>query len=159
MHPGDQPLAGAEGVDDGPLDAAYPPDTFALERAWVLDSPAQLSPLRTAVLAAIAGDGTAAETLDEVAENMVLIASELATNALKYGLPPTVVSLLQHDGSYLLDVADHDLDTAPFVAGDRPAGHGGLGMHIAQRLAQDVGWYATDTAKHVWAMLPVRPTA
>jgi hypothetical protein len=32
-------------------------------------------------------------------------------------------------------------------------------MHIAQRLAQDVGWYATDTAKHVWAMLPVPPTA
>jgi serine/threonine-protein kinase RsbW len=141
------------GAFDGP-----PPETFELARSWTIDSSRQLSALRSAISEAMTG-GAAEDVpepeLDAVAENMVLIASELATNALKYGMPPTVVRLLRHDATFLLDVADHDPCTTPYVAGDRPAGDGGLGLHIAQRLAQDVGWYATDTAKHVWAMLPV----
>jgi serine/threonine-protein kinase RsbW len=155
MHLGDDPTAGDT---DQPLVAAYPPDTFALERSWVLDSPQQLSPLRTAILAAVAGDGPAAgasaAALDEVAENMVLIASELATNALKYAYPPTVVSLLRDGDTFLLDVEDHTPETAPYVATGRPEGHGGLGLQIARRLAFDVGWYAKGLEKHVWAILP-----
>jgi anti-sigma regulatory factor (Ser/Thr protein kinase) len=141
-------------VDDGPLVASLPPDTFALERAWVLDSPEQLSPLRTAILTAIAGHGTAAEALDEAAENLVLIASELATNALRYAYPPTVVRLLRDGSAFLLDVEDHSPGTAPYVAVGRPEGHGGLGLQIASSLADGVGWYTQGTAKHVWAILP-----
>lgn len=38
---------------------------------------------------------------------MILLASELASNALEHGRPPTIVTL-GHDGTcYLLDVADH----------------------------------------------------
>jgi serine/threonine-protein kinase RsbW len=153
MHRDDELPLGA-GEDHEPLAATRPPDTFTLERAWVLDSPEQLSPLRTAILAAIAGDSTAPGALDEVAEDMVLIASELATNALKYAYPPTVVRLLRDGSTFLLDVEDHAPGTTPYVAVGRPEGHGGLGLQIARRLACDFGWYAKGTAKHVWAMLP-----
>ena len=153
MHPADEFLT-TDVQDDG-LAAARPPETFLLERAWVLDSPEQLSALRTAILATIAGDGSVAGALDEVADNMVLIASELATNALKYAYPPTVVRVLREGNTYLLDVEDHAPDTAPYVASGRPQGHGGLGLQIARRLALDVGWYTNDSAKHVWAILPV----
>ncbi|GAA2722471.1 ATP-binding protein [Cellulomonas aerilata] len=143
---------GATGA--APLEAAHPPETYVLERAWVLDSPEQLSALRSALMTAIAGGDSVPSSLDEAAENMVLIASELATNALKYAYPPTVVRLLREGSSYLLDVTDHAAGTAPYVAVGRPEGQGGLGLQIAQRLAYDVGWYAKGTEKHVWAILP-----
>ena len=144
-------------TDDQHLAAARPPEAFVLERAWILDSPEQLSPLRTAIAAAIAGDGGAPPAaLDEVAEVMVLIASELATNALKYAYPPTVVRLLRNDtNAFLLDVEDHAPGAAPYLAVGRPEGQGGLGLQIARRLAWDVGWYANGAEKHVWAMLPI----
>jgi len=142
-----------DGADEKLL-SSLPPDKFTLARSWTLDSSQELSALRSALLRAMADEADEpAEELGEIAENMVLIASELATNALKYGIPPTVVRLLRDDGTFLLDVVDHDLSTTPYMAGERPAGHGGLGMHIAQQLAQDIGWYATGDAKHVWAVL------
>jgi anti-sigma regulatory factor (Ser/Thr protein kinase) len=153
MHSADD-FVSAPAAEDLCLLPTHPPSTFVLERAWVLDSPEQLSALRAAILAVIAGDGSTVGALDDIAENMVLIASELATNALKYAYPPTVVSVLREDDTYLLDVADHAPATAPYVAMGRPAGHGGLGMQIARRLALDVGWYANGAAKHVWAILP-----
>ena len=153
MHTADESLSDTE-ADGERLLPAQPPSTFMLERAWVLDSPEQLSPLRKAILATIAGDGSAAGALDDVAENMVLIASELATNALRYAYPPTVVRVLRDGNAYLLDVEDHAPDTVPDLATGRPEGEGGLGMQIARRLALDVGWYAQGSAKHVWAILP-----
>ena len=153
MRPADDPVSRAD-VDDDRLLAAHPPTTFTLERAWVLDSLEQLSPLRTAILAAVAGDAGPAAALHEVGEDMVLIASELAANALKYAYPPTVVRLLRDRDAYLLDVEDHAPGAEPYVAVGRPDGHGGLGLQIARRLARDVGWYANGSEKHVWAVLP-----
>jgi serine/threonine-protein kinase RsbW len=143
------------GEGDAPLVSAPPPDTFRLERSWVLDSPEQLSALRTSILMVVTRDDVAPpEALDDVAESMVLIASELATNALKYAYPPTVVRLLREGDTYLLDVADRAPGTAPYVAVGRPEGQGGLGLQIARRLACDVGWYADGDEKHVWAIVP-----
>jgi serine/threonine-protein kinase RsbW len=67
------------------------------------------------------------------------------------------VQLLRRDDTYLLDVADHDLSTTPYLAGARAPGQGGFGLQIARRLAVDVGWYAGDLTKHVWARFPVAP--
>lgn len=156
MHLGDE-LAG-DGAGDDRLVEGAPPSTFALERAWVLDSPEQLSTLRASILGAItADDPTGSGALDEVAEDMVLIASELATNALRYAYPPTVVRLLRKGIAFLLDVEDHAPGAAPYVAAGRAEGNGGLGLQIARRLARDVGWYANGMEKHVWAVLPGPP--
>jgi serine/threonine-protein kinase RsbW len=149
------------GTDDGQTDdglpSSTPPGDFVLERTWVLDSLHQLAQLRAGIVDAIATEGWSGplpKDLDRVPHTMVLVASELATNGLRHGIPPTTVRLLRSGGSYLLDVADHDLGTAPYIAEGRPPGHGGFGLQIARRLALDVGWYATDTTKHVWATFP-----
>jgi serine/threonine-protein kinase RsbW len=139
------------------LSSSRPPEAFRPRKRWVLDTTDELSALRVAILAElVAESGNPATVLDDVADNMLLIATELATNAFKYGLPPTEVHLLHTDHVYLLDITDHDADTVPYVAGDRAAGAGGFGLRIAQRLALEVGWYAEDGVKHVWAVLPER---
>ena len=73
------------------------------------------------------------QLLDGIASNLVLVASELATNAIRHGRPPTIVELLQDDTRFLLTVADHDLGSEPRIAGDRPPGDGGFGLQIARR--------------------------
>jgi two-component sensor histidine kinase len=92
--------------------------------------------------------------LGDLFDRMAVVATELATNALRHGLPPTVVRLLRDEDRLILDVADHDLGAAPKVEPDRPLGDGGLGMQLAQTFAIDLGWYATDATKHVWASFP-----
>lgn len=140
---------------DDELSSSRPPDAFRPLRRWVLDTTDELSALRAAILAELVSEsGNPATVLDEVADNMLLIATELATNAFRYGLPPTEVRLLHTDHAYLLDIADQDADTVPYVAGAREPGAGGFGLRIAQRLALDVGWYVEDGVKHVWAVLP-----
>ena len=142
-------------TDEG-LASSRPPVTFAPVRTWVIETVRELSELRAQILAEVGPPGTDPATeLNSVAHHMVLVASELATNALRHGIPPTIVRLLRDGGTYLLDVADHDLGTTPYIAGSRPPGQGGFGLQIARRLAVDVGWYATATTKHVWARFPV----
>ena len=148
--------SGGNGESDEGLASSRPPASFRPVHTWVVDSVRGLSELRAQILAAVTPRGqTPALELDSVAHHMVLVASELATNALRHGIPPTIVQLLRDDRTYLLDVADHDLGTTPYVAGSRPPGQGGFGLQISRRLAGDVGWYATSTTKHVWARFPV----
>lgn len=120
---------------------------------WVLDSSAELHQLRAGLQREIRSRSSELAHLDGVADNLVLVASELATNAIRHGIPPTIVELLQSRTRFLLTVADHDLSREPRIAGGRPAGNGGFGLQIARRLAVDVGWYRTPTTKVVWAEL------
>ena len=139
-------------VDEG-LRTATPPAGFEPVRRWVLVDTGDLSTVRRELLDEITAEhADHQEVLDDVPEHMILVASELATNALVHGLPPTIVSLLTDGRDYLLDVADHDLSSEPRVASERPAGAGGFGLQIARRLAQEVGWYATGSTKHIWVV-------
>lgn len=135
---------------DQPLERSQPPATYRPVRTWVLDSTAELRLLRAEIHEAVTGH--AGEMLSGgVPERVVLVASELATNALRYGVPPTVVTL-QVDGlSYLLDVEDRAVDRTPVLAAARAHGEGGFGLYLARRLALDVGWYTEGESKHVWA--------
>lgn len=154
--------AGAVGDDDPHVDAGLrastPPDGYVVVGTWVLEDTTQISGLRAEIQRAVALGADPQPVLGRVARDMVLVASELATNALRHGIPPTIVRLLREDGTFLLDVADHDLGSTPYVAGERPAGHGGFGLQIARRLALDVGWYSSERTKHVWALFPARET-
>jgi serine/threonine-protein kinase RsbW len=139
---------------DEAIAASHPPVTFRLSQTWTVDASIELSALRAGVMDAITTSSPLSDAGLDVADSMVLVASELAANALRHGLPPTVVELFVDGDAFLIDVTDHDLGSRPYLAGARPAGDGGLGMHIARRLALVVGWYTTGTAKHVWAILP-----
>ncbi|GIG28905.1 ATP-binding protein [Cellulomonas marina] len=139
-------------ADQG-LRASTPPDSFSLVHEWVIDSLTELAGLRRSLQQALVTSRRAAvDGLSRTPDLMVLVASELATNALRHGRPPTIVRLLADGDGWLLDVADHGVDTAPVLAGVREPGEGGFGLAIARKLALDVGWYATGTTKHVWAV-------
>jgi serine/threonine-protein kinase RsbW len=130
-----------------------PPDVEAELARWVLAAPHELSLLRAALVTAVAERAPAA-TVDvvDLEERLMIVATELAGNALRHGSPPAVVALLQADGRLILDVVDNDPDRRPAIDEARAAGDGGLGLPMAARLAEEVGWYPTGTGKHVWAL-------
>ena len=123
------------------------PYTSAVELgSWTLHGFGELRALRSGLRAVAT---TAADV-----EGIVVAANELATNALRHGRPPAVVRLLREPGGLILDVADHDRESAPRQAAGRPPGAGGLGLRLTATFAKDVGWYATEVTKHVWASFP-----
>ncbi|MBM7078013.1 ATP-binding protein [Micromonospora humida] len=134
-----------------------PPPQAAELRRWELADPADLRTLRASLHEALTGERLLdGQRMDEVPELIVLVATELATNALKHGIPPTIVRLLAVDDSLILDVADHDLSSIPELADTRPMGAGGRGLQIAMAVSLKVGWYATDRTKNIWASFPRR---
>lgn len=126
---------------------------------WAIDQPPKLRQLRRALHEAVAA-AQLPVTVDvtDLAERLVIVATELAGNALRHGRPPTVVALLRADGHLIVDVGDGDLDGAPVVDAGRRSGVGGWGLPLAQRLAEDVGWYPTTSGKHVWAQFTMSAT-
>ncbi|MBU2667506.1 ATP-binding protein [Actinoplanes bogorensis] len=133
------------------LRPSAPHPAAAVLRSWKLDSFGELRGLRAALREAIE---THTDEVDDLFDRMSVVATELATNALRHGLPPTEVRLMRESEHLILDVADHDLGTLPEVDRDRPLGAGGLGLQLTKTFAIDVGWYMTDTTKHVWASFP-----
>jgi serine/threonine-protein kinase RsbW len=133
------------------LSASQPPPVAEIQ-TWVLDRPGELKVLRASLYKALTGrDFPKNAQLDDVPEKLVLVATELATNALRHGLPPTIVKLGRTGNRFILDVADHQPQVPPALADDRAPGEGGLGLHLARKLALDIGWYVVDGTKHVWA--------
>jgi serine/threonine-protein kinase RsbW len=118
---------------------------------WILDSYDELRGLRASLHQVIA-NGVVSES-DRLVDRIAVVATELATNALRHGLPPTMVRLLRAGDHLILDVADYDLGAAPELV-ERPLGAGGLGLRLTQTFAVDVGWYIKDVTKHVWASFP-----
>ena len=132
-----------------------PPDATELT-AWVLESTGQLRDLRAGLVEALKKYApSTGDDLADVPDRMVLVATELATNAIKHGIPPTIVRLLRTRDEFVLDVADHDLANVPELAHTRPVNAGGRGLHIADAFALEVGWYATENTKHIWAAFPL----
>ena len=129
-----------------------PPAAAAEVARWTLDEPRHLRHVRAALLVAVADripEGANGHT--DLDERLAVVVSELAGNALRHGRPPTVVELWRVDGLLIIDVRDNDPEGRPTVEERRAPGAGGLGLALVERLAQDVGWYRTDTGKHVWA--------
>ncbi|GAA3304206.1 hypothetical protein GCM10020218_103320 [Dactylosporangium vinaceum] len=124
----------------------------------MLDDLGRMQGLRDEVLAElhrhqlITSDG-----FDDRADRVLLVVTELASNALLHGLPPSIVRLLVADDCFVLDIADHDLAAIPQLRDVEPLGSGGRGLFLARQMALDVGWYATATAKHIWASFPHTP--
>jgi serine/threonine-protein kinase RsbW len=140
-------------MDDMPSLPASGPCPAAVEVCrWRLDTFRELRRLRAELRDAVAGN--APRTPGDLAERMAVVATELATNALRHGLPPTEVRLLRDHDRLIIDVADHDLTAAPVLEEDRPLGAGGLGLQLTLEFAVDAGWYVGDATKHVWAGFP-----
>ncbi|MET7804016.1 ATP-binding protein [Micromonospora chersina] len=139
----------------GQLRTSPPPPQAAELEQWVLSTAEELRELRASLRDALTRHGLVqGEDLDEVPHLVVLVATELATNALRHGRPPTIVTLLATDDCFLLDVADHDLGTVPGLSDIHPLDSGGRGLMLAESVSLGVGWYATDETKNIWASFP-----
>jgi serine/threonine-protein kinase RsbW len=131
--------------------ASLPPKAAVDVQEWVLDSFVELQQLRAALFVALKGEPIPpGGELEEVPERATVVATELATNALRYGRPPTRVVLRRTEHTFVLDVADEDPDTLPASAGPRRPGAGGMGLHIVSELAKAVGWYVEGTHKRAF---------
>lgn len=151
---------------DDMLIRARAPEGFEEVRAWPLAAVDELAVLREDLDAALPGGPRT--SLEEVPESVVLVASELATNALRHGRGPAIVRLAARAGrsedspegsperELLLEVIDRAPERAPELAARRRPGPGGFGLQLAARLADELGWYRTARAKHVWARFTVR---
>ncbi|GIM94020.1 ATP-binding protein [Paractinoplanes toevensis] len=131
------------------------PDVDEHIARWTLDRPPQLSELRTGLQKAVLARSGVASDVTDLAERLMIVATELAGNALRHAGTPTVVALLRTDGHLIIDVVDSDRGGRPVPDLRRTPGDGGLGLALAERLAEEVGWYPTETGKHVWALFTV----
>lgn len=131
-----------------PLPQARPPQANRLG-SWRVEATGDLRRLRAQLQDTLRAPR-------HLASPVLLVASELATNALRYGVPPVVVTLGHADGTHVLDVADGSVDAVPIYSAYRPAGEGGFGLYLIGRLASEVGWYVEDGRKHVWATIARR---
>ena len=103
----------------------------------------------------------------ERSHDIVVVVSELMTNALRHALPghcdarppqPIRLGLLELRPCLLCAVADPDT-AAPVPRPPGSLGETGRGLHIIGALSDRWGYAASDTGKVVWAMFTARLTA
>jgi serine/threonine-protein kinase RsbW len=137
--------------------SAFPPPTEKVQVGqWALGAFGELRLLRASLRQALTAqpmpDGGAR---DSVPEKLAIIATELAANAIAHAKPPTTVRLFRTETTFILDVADNDPWVVPKFPDQHPSRAGGLGLHMARKLALDIGWYVAGGTKHVWAQVAI----
>ncbi|MBO3745705.1 ATP-binding protein [Streptosporangiaceae bacterium NEAU-GS5] len=109
---------------------------------------------------AFAGGTLTGWGLPELVEGMELIASELATNALRHGMalagprrPFIRMSLLRRGARVTCAMADPGA-AVPVLRDPAPFEPGGLGLHIVESMSRRWGWCPLSPyGKAVWAVL------
>ncbi|SPL96331.1 regulator [[Actinomadura] parvosata subsp. kistnae] len=99
--------------------------------------------------------------LGELADNMELVVSELATNALRHGLclddpcrQRSVHMSLVRRGPLVTSAFTDPGSSVPVLRYPGPLDTGGLGLHIVESLSLRWGWSAlAPHGKIVWAVL------
>ncbi|MXG91130.1 SpoIIE family protein phosphatase [Nocardioides flavescens] len=96
-------------------------------------------------------------------DDLVLVTSELVTNALVHARPPVDLRLRRSGDDVVLEVEDHAL-LRPRRRRAHDDDEGGRGLNIVQILVRDWGTRSTETSKTVWCsvrlddpVLPVLP--
>jgi two-component sensor histidine kinase len=119
-----------------------------------LSSLAQLAHLRSRLRTELTGNATVVHPEREHwSERMVLVADELASNALRHGALPASATLSRSDDQWLIAISDSAADVPPQPAEGRDPGRGGFGLYLVADLAQRHGWCATGHRKVLWALL------
>jgi anti-sigma regulatory factor (Ser/Thr protein kinase) len=144
------------GTTTGPIwPSAVPPegwDGVTWELADVAELPRVRAEVRRHATAMARRQDDASEDLRD---QLVLALDEMASNALRHGGGSQVCATLRlTDEAYLIEVTDAAAASPPEPAVGRDPSEGGLGLYLIAELATAHGWYVTDQAKVVWALLP-----
>jgi anti-sigma regulatory factor (Ser/Thr protein kinase) len=106
-------------------------------------------------LAVGALDGLSAATVDDVA----LVVSELAANAVRHGRTPYTVSITQQPGTVRVEVQDRG-GGSPVMRHPEATAIGGRGLQIVDAVSRSWGVERVPDGKFVWAELRAeRPRA
>lgn len=98
----------------------------------------------------------ATHDLSYLADDVRLVVSELATNAVTHARTPFTVSLSGREGAVLLMVRD-GAASEPMLMAPRNLELGGRGLRIVQALSRDWGSSVdADGGKAVWAVFDAR---
>ncbi|WP_233492105.1 ATP-binding protein [Blastococcus sp. TF02A-30] len=116
----------------------------------MLHEVAELPAVRAEVRRAIPAGEAGRDALDQ----LVLALDEMASNALRHGGGHVEAAVRTTAAGFLIEVADAAAHRPPTPAVDRDPSEGGLGLYLIAELATGHGWYVSDGAKHVWALLP-----
>jgi len=128
-----------------------PPDGWFDEvERWHLENLSDLRPMRAALRDHLAANSPSSVE-DGLPDRLLLVANELASNALRHGRGEAVVVLGRGDAGWLLDVMDLAVERDPSPAVDRTPGEGGYGLYLVAELAASMGWYHDGEHKHVWS--------
>jgi len=95
---------------------------------------------------------------EEQEEDLLLVVSEMVTNAVRHGAPPVELEVLADDHTVVLCVAD----SGPGQPESRTAGpeaEGGRGLALVDVLSTEHGVRAQPPGKAVWAAVRRRPEA
>jgi hypothetical protein len=133
---------------------AVPIPIAPISHLWRPQSVCRLPALRREARVLVLDPGAVSTQAWELAERVVLALDELASNGLRHGSPPVSVTLCNHPDGWLVIVSDTAIDHLPAPASDRPASHGGYGLHVIAELSIVHGVARDDHFKHVWALLP-----
>jgi signal transduction histidine kinase len=124
-----------------------------------LGSVAALARLRGRLRAELTGSATVEHPEREHwAERLVLIADELASNALRHGGEPVATALSRLGNRWMVSVSDNSPGVPPAPAQGRDPGLGGLGLYLVADLAERFGWFAERGMKTVWAVVAADPS-
>ncbi|HEU4348930.1 MAG TPA: ATP-binding protein [Actinoplanes sp.] len=103
---------------------------------------------RRAVSEVLAGWGCAASAQ----EDLLLVVSELVTNAVLHGAEPIVVTVVRAPERVRVEVTDGRSDASPHNNRAAPHAETGRGLSVVTRLACAWGWRASPgRGKTVWA--------
>ena len=96
---------------------------------------------------------------ERLVEQAILVIDELASNALRHGLPPAGLHVCDEQDRWLVTVTDAAPQRLPTPAVDRPGEEGGFGLYVVVALSQAHGVHYEPDRKVVWATLekPDRP--
>jgi anti-sigma regulatory factor (Ser/Thr protein kinase) len=114
----------------------------------VTADPAAVPDLRKAVTRQLADWG-----LDELALTTELVASELVTNAIRYGGSPIDLRLIR-DTTLICEVSDGS-NTAPHLRRARDFDEGGRGLLLVAQLTDRWGSRQSRRGKTIWAEQPL----
>ncbi|MGX5207779.1 SpoIIE family protein phosphatase [Streptomyces violaceus] len=155
-HPDRTPEETCQDVLDAVLPARSSDDIALLVARTRLLDPSHMGewdvPSDPAVVAGIRSDVTRRlETwgLEEMAFTTELIISELVTNAIRYGIDPIRLRLVQDRDSLICEVSDGS-STSPHLRRAATTDEGGRGLFLVAQFAQRWGTRYTARGKVIW---------